>query len=66
MSNNVIPVAGAARYTQGIDGGNYVVIMIDTEGFRNVIQKCNTPDAAIKAADKWQSKENKAVLKAAK
>ncbi len=66
MSNNVNPVAGAARYTQGIDNGNFVVIMTDIEGFRSVIEKHNTFVNAIRAADKWQAKENKAVLKATK
>jgi hypothetical protein len=66
MSKNVYPVEGAARYTQGADGGKWVVLMDDTEGFRSVVQKCASFDAAVKAADAWQKKENAAVSKATK
>lgn len=66
MSTNVIPAAGAARYTHGLDGGRWVVMMEDTEGFLSVVQRCRSPDAAYKAADQWQKKENAAVTKANK
>lgn len=66
MSKNVIPAAGAARYTHGTDGSKAVVLMDDTEGFRSVVQKCRSFDAAVKAADAWQKKENAAVTKANK
>lgn len=66
MSKNVSPVVGAARYTQGANGGSWVVLMDDTEGFRSVVQKCMAFDAAVRAADAWQKKENTAVSMANK
>ena len=42
------------------------VWMKDTEGFDNHIQTCRTAEAALKAAEKWQKKENAAVAKANK
>lgn len=63
MSKNVQPIQGAARYTVGMDNGDFVVLMIDTEGFMNAIQRGKSFDAMVRAADKWQTKENKAVLR---
>jgi hypothetical protein len=66
MSKNVSPVSGAARYTHGAHGSKWVVLMADTEGALSAIQNCASFDAAVKAADKWQKKENAAVTNAAK
>lgn len=67
MSSTVKPVSGAAEYFAYVNpSGVWYVVMKDNEGFASEIQKCNDSVAASKAADKWQAKENKAVLKAAK
>ncbi len=66
MSRNISPVAGAASYSFCADAGKWIVVMDDTEGHRSTLQNCATVDAAEKAADKWQKKENAAVSRASK
>ena len=68
MSINVKVVLGAAEYFPHLDNETrkWYVVMRDDEGFNNEIQRCTTFDACVKAADKWQEKENKAVAKAGK
>lgn len=61
MSNNVIPVDGAALYTQGADSGSWVVFIIDPKGYKSVVQKCGSFDSAVRSADAWQTKANTAV-----
>jgi hypothetical protein len=59
MKEKIKPVDGAAMY-EAI--GNEVW-MTDTEGWQNCIDEKPTNEAAEKCAQKWQEKENKAVLK---
>jgi hypothetical protein len=67
MSLNVIPVKGAAMYSALLNADdNKACVYMVADGFSSVVQKCATPEAAFKAADRWQKKENKAVLKATK
>lgn len=68
MSFNVIPVRGAAMYSALVDASNdsKPSVYMVADGHASVIQSCATMEAAFKAADRWQKKENKAVLKAAK
>lgn len=56
------PVNGAAEYkAYGTE-----IWMKDTEGNESHIDNAKTTEKAIIKADKWQQKENKAVLKASK
>lgn len=60
------PVKGAAAYhPEKLATGRWAIVMYP-EGEENgsVIQTCKTYARAAKAAEKWQLKENKAVLKA--
>ena len=69
MSKNVKRVPGAANYYAAIDReeGAPVVVMepMDGEGVC-VVELCDTEAKAVKAADRWQKKENAAVLRARK
>jgi hypothetical protein len=59
------PAKGAARYLAAVadDGRKGLVVMVDTEGHKSVIQNCRSFEVAEKAAERWQVKENKAVTK---
>lgn len=65
MSYNIQPIEGAARYTIVIKLMGYAIVMHPTDGsYPSVIDLKKTYAAAIKCADMWQKKENKAVVKA--
>lgn len=62
----VEPVKGAAEYWAGytIEGKlKPVVWMKDTEGIESIVDTAKTIEAARSKANKWQQKENRAVLK---
>lgn len=62
-------VDGAARYTisSQVRTGGYDVIMFDTEAKRSfVVERKGTQQAALRAAIRWQRKENAAVRAAAR
>lgn len=69
MSRHIKPVKGAAIYEGGAADGKWCVWMTVlpdehcTEPHYYIVQYCRTNEAAHKAADKWQAKENKSVLK---
>jgi hypothetical protein len=59
------PVYGAAEYLAQERGGKWYVIMYTSKGdtYGTEIQSCSNEETAEKAAQRWQKKENKAVLK---
>ena len=63
---NKFPVKGAAAYQPEKLACDKWAIVMYPEGEENgsVIQTCKKYETAVKAALKWQSKENKAVLSA--
>lgn len=67
MITNVAPVAGAAKYYSAKDDDKFCVMMLCTDGYcTEVASNIKTADAASKKAASMQTKENKAVAKAAK
>lgn len=70
MSQNLKPIVGAADYRVAIlaDGKFAVLMNYEEKGTQHFdeIQMCKTREAAIKAADRWQKRENAAVTKAQK
>lgn len=69
MINYIKPVPGAAIYEAGYDEGKACVWMTVPpdehckEEMYYVVQSCRNIIAAQIAAQKWQTKENKSVLK---
>lgn len=69
MNNIIKPVKGAARYFASLDDlkpSVWMEIPPDEhcdENMYYVVQRCKTIETAVKAAEKWQIKENKSVLK---
>lgn len=59
------PVDGAARYFVIPDPNStkFDVMMEDVEGYIAYMESASTREIAIKKANSWQKKENKAVLK---
>lgn len=64
MSKRVYQAPGAASYDETVVEGRCVVMWTHDEGesgvFKDVVQVCNSLDAAKNAADRWQKKENAA------
>ena len=56
------PVPGAASYW----AEHTEVLMRCTSGYLSAIQTCRSHEMAIKAAERWQKKENAAVTRANK
>lgn len=65
----LMPVAGAAKYVAGYTdppAHKPCVWMMDAEGNWSIIDTAKTIESAHKKANKWQQKENDAVLKGKK
>lgn len=64
----ILPVKGAATYQAEKLANNQWVIVMYPEGDKNgtVIDKAKSFETANSKADKWQIKENRAVLKSQK
>jgi hypothetical protein len=60
------PVRGAAEYLARPYGDKWEVRMYTSKGdmYGTLIQTCSNEEIAEKVANRWQKKENKAVLKA--
>lgn len=66
MANKPTPVNGAATYVAERNGNRWSVNMYEPgKSIGTAIQMCNSFEAAEKAAERWQKKENLAVLKEA-
>lgn len=59
----VKPVKGAADYTTSFSEGKWRIWMTDTDGHTSAIDTALNEVSAWKKTDKWQKKENEAVLK---
>lgn len=62
----ISPIRGAAEYVaEKMGDGKYAIVMYpDGENTGSVIDKRSTYELARKCANRWQKKENAAVLKA--
>lgn len=58
------PVQGAAEYVAEKDNDQWYVVMYPSDhiGGSN-IERCSSEEVAIRKAQRWQKKENRAVLK---
>ena len=72
MTNAIKPVEGAAIYEAGYDNGKpcvWMTVLKDEHCEHDcyyVVQNCQNISLAMKAAEKWQKKENNAVNKSLK
>lgn len=64
MSYNIQPIEGAAQYSAEMTLMGWAIVMTPHDGGpASVIDRRKGYEAAIKCADNWQKKENKAVTK---